>query len=612
MRRLSGAERMSMITFSSVRAGLSMAASLVSFAVLAADFKVDCPAPCGWKIDSKQSGSGAIEVLTLRLSSPTSAVPPRLTVSFDLPQIDAHHKWVPGFEKTTMPPDWGGRTESRLCRSIPLVAYLNDGDRNRACVAVSEAKRTVKMQSGLREENCRLVWKIDFFTEPEAPISAYEVQVRVDVRDVFFGEAVREGAAWIERTAGLKPVESPAAAFDPLYSAWYSFHQNVFEKEIEAECAEAVKLGMKTVILDDGWQTDDNNRGYAFTGDWEISRRRFPDMAAHVRKVKSLGMKYMIWYGVPMIGKNAKCRDRFKGKTLWPWGPGSWNCLDPRFPEVRDYLIGLYSRAMKEWDLDGLKLDFIDSFEFRGRDPAVAENYAGRDIKSLPEAVDRLMKDVYAALTAIKPDALVEFRQMYMGPGVRQYGNMMRASDCPGDLMANRCRTANLRLTSGRTAVHSDMLEWNAAETPEGAARFVLSSIFSVIQYSVMLRTLPEKHREMVAHWIRFSQEHRQTLLHGDFRPHHYEANYPWIEAESATERIVGVYGQDTVVPLTAPGKAQILLNGTGADRLFVEAAAPAVAEVRDTFGKPVANITLSRGLNGVRVPVSGFLTVRE
>ena len=587
---------------------------LASFAASAFEYRLDCPDPQGWAIETAESATGAVEVLTLRLSSPTSAVPPRFSVAFDMPQIDAHHKWGPWFEKATLPPNWGGDFSSRLCQWLPLSAYLNDNDRNRICVAVSEARRNVTIDSGLREEDCRIVWKVAFFSESEAPISGYEVAIRVDRRDVFFGDAIREGTSWVERTAGLKPVESPPSALEPLYSSWYSFHQDVFDRDLEAECAEAAKLGMKVLIVDDGWQTDDTNRGYAFTGDWSISARRFPDMPAHVRRIHALGMKYMVWYGVPMMGLRAANHARFKGKFLWSkddrWS--GYSCLDPRFPEVRDYLVSLYAGAVRDWGIDGVKLDFIDSFKFRGTDPAIAEDYAGRDIRSLPAAVDVLMREIYDSLRRVRPDVLVEFRQSYMGPAVRQYGNMLRAADCPGDLMANRCRTANLRLTSGRTAVHSDMLEWNAADTPENAARFVLASVFSVIQYSMMLRTLPEPHRRMVAHWIDFTRRHRETLLRSDFRPHHYESNYPWIEAESAVERIVGVYAPDTVVPFPGAGKVQFVLNGTGTGRLIVEAATPAVAEVRDTFGNFVGSVPLVRGLNDVRVPVSGFLAIRE
>lgn len=583
------------------------------WAAFAVEPKVECPKPGSWTIETVRTASGEVEEFEFRLASPSAAVPPRFEVTFDVAQLDAHHKWTTAqMEKVTMPPNWSCRTGSRLCSSMPLVAFLNDADRNRICVAASEAMRSVAFEAGLREEDCRIVWKVSFFSEPEAPLASYAVKLRIDRRDVFFGDAIREGTDWIVKSAALKPAVPPAAAFEPLYSAWYSFHQNVSDREIEAECAEAAKLGMKVLIVDDGWQTDDNNRGYAYTGDWEMSKRRFPDMAAHVKRVHDLGMKYMIWYGVPMMGLKAKNHDRFKGKYLWTsdsrWA--GYSCMDPRFPEVREYIISLYEKALREWDLDGLKLDFIDAIGFHGPDPAVKENYAGRDIRALPEAVDRLMKDVYARLTAIKPDALVEFRQGYIGPAIRQYGNMMRAADCPGDLLANRCRTANLRLTSGDTAVHADMLEWNRDETPEVAARYVLSTMFATIQYSVMLRTYPESHKRMIAHWLRFSRDHRDALLHGSFRPHHFEANYPWMEAENAAERIAAAYVAGTVVPVDVSAKPNFVLNATGAGEIFVDSATAAKAEIFDTFGARTGVVALSAGLNKVSTPVSGYAKV--
>ncbi|MFS6558390.1 hypothetical protein VPJ68_23540, partial [Parabacteroides distasonis] len=95
---------------------------------------------------------------------------------------------------------------------------------------------------------------------------------------------------------------------------------------------------------------------------------------------------------------------------------GNTDVLDPRFPEVREFLCGLYENALRDWKLDGLKLDFIDRFKFTGEDPAVAQNYAGRDIKSLPAAVDTLMNGISRRLRAINPDVLIEFRQEYIGP----------------------------------------------------------------------------------------------------------------------------------------------------------------------------------------------------
>lgn len=40
--------------------------------------------------------------------------------------------------------------------------------------------------------------------------------------------------------------------------------------------------------------------------------------------------------------------------------------LDPRYLETRRFIIGAWVRAVRDWDLDGFKLDFIDRFETNG------------------------------------------------------------------------------------------------------------------------------------------------------------------------------------------------------------------------------------------------------
>lgn len=53
---------------------------------------------------------------------------------------------------------------------------------------------------------------------------------------------------------------------------------------------------------------------------------------------------------------------------------------------------------------------------------------------------------------------------------MRTYGNLFRAGDCANDAIENRVRTIDIRLLSGATAVHSDMLTWNVNEPVEIAA----------------------------------------------------------------------------------------------------------------------------------------------
>ena len=203
---------------------------------------------------------------------------------------------------------------------------------------------------------------------------------------------------------------------------------------------------------------------------------------------------------------------------------------------MRAFLGDIYEKALREWNLDGFKLDFIDSFYIHLKDPAEADGYEGRDTKSVEEASVRLMDEVMSRLKAIKPDLLVGFRQTCIGPAILKYGNMFRDSDCPGDKNRNRRGVARLRLTSGKGAVHGDMLEWHPTESVEVAARSVLDSMFGVVQYSMMLRKLPKDHVAMIRHWADFSQRHEEALLHGAFRAYNPEHGYPVLVGEGAAE----------------------------------------------------------------------------
>lgn len=528
--------------------------------------------PGEWKFSASVETEGGKEIVSIVMDAPQPCAPARFNVYFTFPQKGVFNTWTSDVScGTHLDPFWGGsNNSSALAFRMPLYEYFDDNNTNCLTIACSESFRRVEAALGVMEEGCDICSELRFFREAEAPMSHYETKILLDGRRVFWGKTIQDGVKWMMEEKGLQALEAPEAAFEPLYSTWYQFHQNVTDKAVAEECKLAAELGMKTVILDDGWQTEDGNRGYAFCGDWKPTPKKFPDMASHVAAVHKLGMKYMIWYSVPYVGFNSEAYAKFEGKYLYNEHGMGCSVLDPRFPEVREHLVNLYVNALKDWNLDGFKLDFIDSFGLRGEDPAVKDNYAGRDIMNVNEAVNVLMKEVSSALKAIKPDILLEFRQQYIGPAIRQYGNMFRAADCPGNAKDNRMRIASLRLTSGTTAVHSDMIEWNLKETPENVGRAIINAIFGVIQYSAMLRDIPQEHLEVMQKWIAFADEHRETLLQSEFRPHHPELGYPVIEAESDTERIVAVYQDNVVVEAAPRGKRLYILNASGSDSIAV------------------------------------------
>ena len=580
--------------------------------------EVCCDKPGTWSFETSSVVDSGRTVFTVRMKSPTPATPPEFDVFFTESGADVHNVWVPFYGESERNRlycvEWGSvRYTSELGQNYPIACAFNEAGESVLAVAASECLRLVRYGVTCHSTDALLEGRFRFFSRPEAPRTDYEVKILVDRRrGVFFGDAIAAATRWIEQTAGLRPCRVPEAAFDPLYSSWYAFWQDVHDQELEEEARKAAALGMKTMILDDGWQKESSKSYYSATGDWMPVASRFPDFRSHVDKVHAAGLKYMLWLSVPFVGNESKAFKRFEGKFL-P-GDGDVRVLDPRFPEVRQYLVDTYVRCVRDWDFDGLKLDFIDSIVLDGADPAEKDGWAGRDVRTVPEAVDRLMKEVYAALTSVKPDVLIEFRQKYTGPAIRQYGNMLRATDCPCDLVGNRRRIADLRLASGGTAVHSDMLVWSRDDTPEDAARSVLNAIFGVVQYSMRLATIPPWQKEAIRHWIAFSQAHRETLLKGKFRPYSPELMYPLIEAEGEGERIFAVYSPGQSVKLPAD-KTAYVLNATKAGEIVLRMGKPPKSvEVFDTFGErmgtPPCGFSAGEAALALPVPASGYARI--
>lgn len=227
---------------------------------------------------------------------------------------------------------------------------------------------------------------------------------------------------------------------------------------------------------------------------------------------------------------------------------------------------------MLDWDLDGFKLDFVDSFyTAREAEGQKDEDWRSRDTGSVPEAVDLLLSGVLSRLRQLKPDIMIEFRQNYTGPLMRKYGNMFRAADCPNDALQNRMHTIDIRLICGDTAAHADMLMWNPEEPVEAAALQFINILFAVPQISVRLDTLPEPHKAMLGFWLSFWREHRDVLLDGRLEPVSPELLYPLVIARTAQKWVFAAY-HDTVIPLAGdlPGLV-LVINGTLNPRLVLE-----------------------------------------
>jgi hypothetical protein len=531
----------------------------------------------------------------------TPRTPGVVRVAWQLACADITAYWTPDSnEHRGLPPFWRRPKSVALEKGAPVGCLIGAGDRAVCTFAVEEVVRPVRVRAGVVEET----GEFGFWVEHHAD-TGRGLLLRLDLSGRAFSHTLADVAGWwLSQAAPARP-SVPDRARVPAYSTWYAMQQHVDAAGVERQAGMAAELGCRAIIVDDGWHSEDRGRGYGYVGEWEASRAAFPDMPGHVRRVRQRGLAYLLWYALPFVGRHTDLWERVKAYTLAYREHMDAAVVDPRYPAIRDLLVNKLSRAVREWGMDGLKIDFIDQFAVD--DPPAPGPEA--DCVTVTEGVHLLLKQLGATLPG---DALVELRQPYVSPGLWPYATMIRASDCPLSPAHNRQRTVDLRLVAGPLAVHADMMMWHASESPERVAVQLINVLFAVPQISVDLATQTPEQRAVLRFWLRFCTEHADALQGGVFEPERPDLLYPLVRAVGEDTVVVGRYGP---VPVRFDASRRLLLaNADDFTEVLVTAAkpGPVSAVVLDCQGRQVSEGRVELGREGcvIGVPTGGLLTL--
>lgn len=542
------------------------------------------------------------------LSMDVPEIPENFKVMWKFPVDNCYSVWSPAIKSDRhLGPTWRSReTQSRLASWMPLHTLVSLQGKNRMAMAVSDAKTPMTLSTGVCEHDACFDCMIDFFTNPVAPLTHYSATVRIDTREIDYYDSIYDVVKWWETECGYTPAPIPEHAKLPMNSLWYTYHQRLDVEDIIKECKLSKAIGMDTVIIDDGWQTDDTSLGYSYCGDWELATSKIPDMKEFVQRIHNIGMKVMLWYSVPYVGEKSKNYPRFKEFLLDGSGKNDFRALDPRYKEIREFLIDIYKNAVKDWNLDGLKLDFIDAFVLKGKSIEYDER---RDYQSLEDAIEVLMTDIMTELRKINSDILIEFRETYVGPAIRKFGNMFRVIDCPDDALVNRSDIVNLRFVSGDTAVHSDMLMWNYNEPVEYAAIQFANILYSVPQISMKIDKLSAEHKKMLEYYLKFWRENKEVLIGGKLTAANPESCYSQVCAYKDGRSIITAYTDIVIVYNNE--KELIVVNATRHNSLIVKNACGKAYKVINCMGEENTSGIFDSKLSEVEVPLGGFVFIR-
>ncbi len=551
-----------------------------------------------------QAEQEGVAIYKIAFDWDTEKIPAPVKIKLSHPCTDLHSHWNPVWRRQRFIP-WGSTKtyESRLGQWMPLEQFCSKSGENRLTIALADVKTPIQIVSGVGMPGFDMTTEFTFFTGTVAPLCHYETTVRIDRRAIERCEATRSAMDWYG-SMGYRNSSVPEAAYDAVYSTWYSYMQDIKARDILKECRLAKKMGMDTLIVDDGWQNRDIVRDYATCGDWQPAPNRFADMRRFVDEVHKLGMRVMLWFSVPFVGWKSDNYKRFEGKYLYALEHVQTEILDPRYPEVRRFLVDTYADAVEKWNLDGLKLDFIDRFKSNGI--VTAE----MDHSSVEDAVETLLREITDTLKKLRSDILIEFRQPYMCPVISTYGNMIRVWDCPEDALTNRLSIADLRLLCGGSAVHSDMVVWQKDEPIQSVATHLYSTLFAVPQISVRMAELSVEHRQVLKRFLSFRNQHRDILMKGIFTARGIENNASCTEAVLGDKRIA-VFTSAPIVRMNEQFKEEYVINLSGVDEVMVAKTGAARYEIFDCTGKRLCRLRKLRKNDRVlTVPHAGMIHI--
>ena len=202
---------------------------------------------------------------------------------------------------------------------------------------------------------------------------------------------------------GIEIAASEDAAYESIWCAW-GYERKFTLDEVIGTLPKVKELGIKWVVLDDGFQIAEGN--------WNVNPKKFPkgdiEIKNFVKKIHKQGLKAKIWWTPLAADPQSKAlienpdmrifkRDESPQFITW------WDAylLSPTKKETINYTKETIQLFMEEWGFDGLKMDGQHM-------NAVDLDYSLDNPESAPESLPDFFQMIYDEARSINSDAVIE------------------------------------------------------------------------------------------------------------------------------------------------------------------------------------------------------------
>jgi alpha-galactosidase len=424
-------------------------------------------------------------------------------------------------------------------------------------------------------------------------------------------EALRDYTGAIEKLDGISQPHHPDA-WRPVWCTWTAFPSAEMTEERVLENARiGKKLGIGTVILDDGWfgpgLDDDHYAPHQPTinhGDYYPDPVKLPDLPGLVKRVQAMGIKFLLWHAPLCVAPEAKCAPKLKNLFQKKAGAdflsvNGMHQLCPCNKQVRDYAKAETYRLFKDYGVDGLKVDLYNCLS----DQMCDSKDHTHDISDPVRGVDAVMAAVWEGALEARADAIMELKQDYGNVRLARHGTMVRAGDTAYDMDTNNQRCSYTQAFA--RCVHVDPVVTSVHTEVRHMALLALKSVvFGVPTFSMDLARFTDAQLAPISHWLHFYNDHVEMFM-APRKPLSLDQDV-WTGGVEQS-RWVAALRQARVMTLPE-GKKVHVLNGTGRDTLILETATTAARKVKtwDFNGTFVGETTLAGGAREISIPSGG------
>jgi hypothetical protein len=445
---------------------------------------------------------------------------------------------------------------------------------------------------------------------PDRPYHVDEIDetVYLSLEDSHWVTVIRQFVEWYDRVWNLS-YDTPRACFEPVWNTWYPSMGKLSDEFVDRNARKCAELGFKNLIIDGGWM--------AGGGDWVAKKEFFPDLRATVGRVHGLGLRVILWYFcTQMDEQSAPFKEWSRYRVLA--GRSHRNVLCVRCPEVRQRMAFHAGQLMRMYNLDGLKIDFLDP-DVGGPLVNCTGDHA-HDMDFVSDAVRDAARRMADAIRGVKSDAIIEYRLNYANVANRQWGNCYRGQDTPSDPDLARRHLGLIRSWCRGVAPHSDPVYWPLGETDENVARFLATAVlYAVPQVSVDFNAISRSHLELVRSWMSFYSEHRERMFAGEFELLSDDPHYSIARISSGGWTCIPCFLEEWPASLPVRGRDAgtiVLFNGSSRPRIATRLEGIAGSyrlAATDMFRKPAGKgVTVKTAGNGLQlihpVDVGGFV----